>query len=153
VTLGHCVAQYQCHWSIMHIGLRGGVMILSGYEPLWQERDPRQSGHLPCLNNDTILPLCYLFTKMEIWPSRDGHLWAKLEAPKSNKESVLVHGVFPWQNATDWIRFFNVLLEVGETSKSRLTCLLRATSSEGGNTMFRGQKTYEQETQYYTCVF
>lgn len=62
----------------------------------------------------------------------------------SNKESVLVHGVFLGQHTTDWIRFFfNVLFEVCETSEStcsRLSCLLRAASSKGGNTMFRGQR-------------
>lgn len=66
----------------------------SGYEPAphCQERAPRQPGHLPCLNNDTILLLYYfLFTRMKVHLSEMGVI-GKI-GKSSNKEGTLVHGV------------------------------------------------------------
>lgn len=77
-----------------YTGLKASGMIFSGYEPAphCQERASRQPGHLPCLNNDSILSLYFfLFTRMKVHLSDMGVMGNT--GRSSNKEGTLVHGV------------------------------------------------------------
>lgn len=77
-----------------YTGLKASGMIFSGYEPAphCQERSSRQPGHLPCLNNDTILSLyCFLFIWMKIHVSEMDVIGNT--GRSSSKEGTLVHSV------------------------------------------------------------